>query len=203
MKNIIILFLISFSIPILTIFLIPPLRKFLIEGFKASFGTASIVVIFVTLLSTLPLAPIVRASLVQITTEENVEIIEDEKEIVSLNLNQGINGNLNGNFTLGMGSVSGKVGTESYFYFYTKIENRYKLEKVNAETVLLEETNNVNPKIVYRQYNEIKVTTHTPNKLGEFLGLSITNYKYNNKEKSETILYIPVGSIIENYNPNL
>lgn len=203
MKNIIIMFLISFSIPILIVFLIPPLRKFIIEGFKASFGTTSMVVIFVSLFLAIPLSLIVRENLFQITTEENVEIIENEKEIVSLNFKQGISGELNGNFTLGMGSVNGEIGTESYFYFYTKIENRYKLEKVNAETVLLEETNNINPKIVYRQYNEIKVTTHTPNKLGEFLGLSITNYKRINKEKSETILYIPVGSIIENYNPNL
>lgn len=203
MKNIIIMFLISFSIPILIVFLIPPLRKFIIEGFKASFGTTSMVVIFASLFLAIPLSLIVRENLFQITTEENVEIIENEKEIVSLNFKQGISGELNGNFTLGMGSVNGEIGTESYFYFYTKIENRYKLEKVNAETVLLEETNNINPKIVYRQYNEIKVTTHTPNKLGEFLGLSITNYKRINKEKSETILYIPVGSIIENYNPNL
>lgn len=103
-----------------------------------------------------------------------------------------------------MGGVSGNVGTESYFYFYTKENNRYKLEKINTDIVLIEETNEVNPKIVYREYNDMVVANQIPTKLGEKLGLKEDKFEVTTSDKkSETILYIPVGSIVENYNPNV
>ena len=51
---------------------------------------------------------------------QRVNVIETEKEIVSLNFKQEINGSIDGNFILGIGSVDGNINNESYFYFYTK-----------------------------------------------------------------------------------
>ena len=103
-----------------------------------------------------------------------------------------------------------------YFYFYTKENNRYKLEKIEREKVELEETNEVNPKIVYRKFEDVEDIIKTPTQIGELLGLkfeketinldTISNRFmgfYKGSRKSETVLYIPVGSIVENFNPNV
>jgi len=147
---------------------------------------------------------------------QRVNVIETEKEIVSLNFKQEINGSIDGNFILGIGSVDGNINNESYFYFYTKENNRYKLEKIEREKVELEETNEVNPKIVYRKFEDVEDIIKTPTQIGELLGLkfeketinldTISNRFmgfYKGSRKSETVLYIPVGSIVENFNPNV
>ncbi|WP_302640410.1 hypothetical protein [uncultured Clostridium sp.] len=201
--------LISLSITILIIsifFIIPKSRKVLIKAFKEelvamAMGTCAFILGGLILIS-----PIIRDSLIQVTQEEKLNVIvnESEKEIASLKWKQGINGDIKGSFVLGMGGVSGNVGTESYFYFYTKENNRYKLEKINTDIVLIEETNEVNPKIVYREYNDMVVANQIPTKLGEKLGLKEDKFEVTTSDKkSETILYIPVGSIVENYNPNV
>lgn len=202
------IFLISFFITILIIsifFIIPKSRKVLIKAFKEesvamAMGTCSFILGGLILI-----IPIIKDNLIQVTQEEKLNVIvnESEKEIASLNLKQEINGDIKGSFVLGMGGVNGNVGTESYFYFYTKENNRYKLEKINADIVAIEETNEVTPKIVYREYNDMIVTNQIPTKLGEKLRLKEDKLETTYDKKSETILYIPIGSIVENYNPNI
>lgn len=56
----------------------------------------------------------------------------------------------------------------------------------------------------YREYNDMVVANQIPTKLGEKLGLKEDKFEVTTSDKkSETILYIPVGSIVENYNPNV
>lgn len=206
MNNNIIIISISLCITILIVaifFIIPKSRRVLIKAFKEEFIVMSLSIIMCILLGLLVFTNISRIVLMDTKQEEKVNIIENEKEIVSLNLNQGISGAMNGSFILGIGSINGNVDTETYFYFYTKEDNKYKLEKINTEIALIEETDEVNPKIVYREYNNVVVVTQIPTKLGEKLGLNIEEFEYTNTKNNETILYIPSGSIVENYNPNL
>lgn len=133
---------------------------------------------------------------------EKREVIEETaKEIVSLNYNKEINGG----FTLGFSGIgNGNLNTDNYYYFYSKDNNRYKLEKINVEDVFIEETDEA-PKIVYRKLKEVADKIKTPTKFGDFLGLT---YKKDEAKwiifsEKEIILYIPTGSIIENFNPNV
>lgn len=198
------------------IFIIPKLRKALIEVFKEDFRF--VILFFINIIAICSISYII---IMGISLKEEkiqrVNVIETEKEIVSLNFKQEINGSIDGNFILGIGSIDGDINTESYFYFYTKENNRYKLEKIAREKVELEETNEVNPKIVYRKFEDVQDIIKTPTKIGKLLGLKLEkeeNIKldtlsnrfmglYKGSIKSETVLYIPVGSIVENFNPNV
>lgn len=78
---------------------------------------------------------------------------------------------VNGHFILGCGNVD----TDSYYYFYIKsVYDTYKLEKLHSNNVLIKESNET-PKIL--------------------------QVKEANSEKVFTIIYVPVGTIVEsNYN---
>lgn len=197
------------------IFIIPKSRKYLIKTFKEDFA---FMILFLTSIMAISLVNYIILTELSLKEEktQRVNVIETEKEIVSLNFKQEINGSIDGNFILGIGSVDGNINNESYFYFYTKENNRYKLEKIEREKVELEETNEVNPKIVYRKFEDVEDIIKTPTQIGELLGLkfeketinldTISNRFmgfYKGSRKSETVLYIPVGSIVENFNPNV
>ncbi|MCR1950417.1 hypothetical protein NSA50_04970 [Clostridium sp. DSM 100503] len=147
--------------------------------------------------------------------ESNIKenVIETEKEIVNLNIKSNVNGEINGSFFIGTGGVGGSINDEEYYYFYTKTDNRYKLEKVLAKDVELIEYDGI-PKIVYKETKLIKERKRTNGVVSDFLKLYFNKeweenlslfdlMKYEDSEKEETIIYIPKDSIFTNFNPNL
>ena len=145
------------------------------------------------------------------TIKEN--ITENEKEIVNLNIKTNVNGEINGSFFIGTGSVRGSIDEEGYYYFYTKTDNRDKLEKVLAKDVELIEYDGV-PKIVHREIKLTKLKKRTNGDLSNFLKLdfnkeweenllSFDEIKYGSSKQEETIIYITKDSIFTNFNPNL
>lgn len=145
------------------------------------------------------------------TIKEN--IIETEKEIVNLNIKTNVNGEINGSFFIGTGGVGGSINDEEYYYFYTKTDDRYKLEKVLAKDVELIEYDGI-PKIVHKEIKLTKLKKRTNGALSNFLKLdfnkeweenfsSFDENKYGSSKQEETIIYIPKDSIFTNFNPNL
>jgi hypothetical protein len=82
----------------------------------------------------------------------------------------------------------------SFFTYSIKYEKREVIEETD-ET----------PKIVYRELKEVADKIKTPTKFGDFLGLTYKKdeAKWIISSEKEIILYIPIGSIIENFNPNV
>lgn len=128
-------------------------------------------------------------------------IKENVTEIASVTLNSDSSSSLNGSFVLGSGTIKGESEVENYFYFYTKDENgRYKLDKINASTVLIDEDNEKGPNIVvYETYNEV-ITQ--PTKFGKLLGFKEETNEHLDDSETETVMYLPEESIIKDYNPN-
>lgn len=133
--------------------------------------------------------------------ERNPNVKNTITDIASINLNSNTSGSLKGSFILGSGFISGESNIENYFYFYVKDEDgRYKLDKLNAEDVLLEETDKVNPSVlVSNTYNVIETV---PTKFGRLLGFRNESREYLDESLNKTIIRIPVGSIVQEYNPN-
>ncbi len=143
--------------------------------------------------------------------KENV--IETQKEIVNLNIKSNVNGEINGSFFIGTGGVGDSINDEEYYYFYTKTDNRYKLEKVLAKDVELIEYDGI-PKIVHKETKLIKDRKRTNGVITDFLKLDFNKeweenlslfdmIEYGDSEKEETVIYIPKDSIFTNFNPNL
>jgi len=99
--------------------------------------------------------------------------IEDETKIYSLNMAN----NLQGSFFLGIGNFGNSV----YYYFYKEEGNGIILDKLNAEYVILIETNDRYPSYVEYSCNCV-----------------LKNCEGNNKRT----LYIPIGTVKTNYNIN-
>lgn len=147
--------------------------------------------------------------------ESNIKenVIETEKEIVNLNIKSNVNGEIDGSFFIGTGGVGGSINDEEYYYFYTKTDNRYKLEKVLAKDVELIEYDGI-PKIVHKETKLIKDRKRTNGVITDFLKLDFNKeweenlslfdmIEYGDSEKEETVIYIPKDSIFTNFNPNL
>lgn len=127
---------------------------------------------------------------------------ENVAKIASLNLNRDPSSSVGGSFILGTGSVNVDTSTEIYFYYYTQDENgRYKLDKINAGTVLIDESNEVEPCI--KTTSTYNVSKADISKLGEFLGFKEETKEYLVEDSVERVIYIPEGSVIQSYNPNL
>lgn len=140
-------------------------------------------------------------------------VIENEKEIVNLNIKSNVNGELNGSFFIGTGGIGGNISDEEYYYFYTKKDNKYKLEKVLAKDIELIEYDGI-PKIVHKEIKLTKEKKRTNGFICDLLKLNFnkeweTNLslfdelEYGWAEKEETIIYIPKNSIFTNFNPNI
>lgn len=109
-----------------------------------------------------------------------------------------------GNFFLGTGNISG----ESYYYFYVKDNNKYRLNKVKAEeTDIVEDSN---PRV--EKKTTVKMNKNTPGGLERFLGVSVTDTNWAEEPISlfseqtvveEYTLYIPKGSIKEEFSADL
>lgn len=133
---------------------------------------------------------------VGVSSEENVV------KIVSVNLNSESSVSGGGSFILGTGSVSIEGRVDNYFYYYVKDENnRFKLSKINAESVLIEENNEVEPSIVTTENYDVYSTT--PTWFGELLGFEYEEQKYLVDGSTEIVMYIPEGSVMQEYNPNM
>lgn len=121
--------------------LINAIRKYMLSIFEYLFYSYFIYLIIGFIVA--------NANLFSKSYEDRIISNETEKEIVSLNLTQSTEGYINGGFILGYGYVDGRSTMESYYYFYTKENDLYKLEKVNAEGTLIKETDEEEPKIIY------------------------------------------------------
>lgn len=102
------------------------------------------------------------------TIKENVT--EIQKEIVSLNIKSNINGETDSFFFIGTGIVAGSINDEEYYYFYSKTDNRYRMEKVLAKDVVLIEYDGV-PKVVYEEIKLSKVMKRKNGVISDFLKL--------------------------------
>lgn len=155
-----------------------------------------VTVLFVTLT--------VKLNVNRVNTINSNVVEETEKEIVSLNIKNNINGEAKG-FFVGIGGVNGNISEEEYYYFYTKNNNRYKLEKVSADNVELIEDEGT-PKIVYKKVNETKSVKVTTGNFSKFLGFNFDDeyeLNYGAVEKEEILIYIPPNSILSNFDVNL
>lgn len=127
---------------------------------------------------------------------------ENVAKIASLNLNRDPSSSVGGSFILGTGSANVDTRTEVYFYYYTQDENgRYKLDKINAGTVLIDESNEVESCI--KTTSTYNVSKADISKLGEFLGFKEETKEYLVEDSVERVIYIPEGSVIQSYNPSL
>lgn len=157
-----------------------------------------LVIFFISLFITLPL--ITKVAL-ETTTSTETESYAIERNICTLSLNnessQAQNEN-NNSFSLGIDTST----TESYFYFFTEENSGYKLNKVNADTVYIKETNDIDPKIIINKEQKVSAVVSNPTDIGKSLNLKQEKEETIISEKTETTIYIPVGSIIKSYNPN-
>lgn len=131
-------------------------------------------------------------------------ISETEKEIVSLNIKSSVNGDINGSFFVGIGGISGDIDDEEYYYFYTKTDNKYKLEKALAKDIELIEYDGT-PKIVHKEIKTSEIGNSSNGALANFLKLDFNDewvMGFPQKSK-ETTIYIPKNSIITGFNPNI
>lgn len=130
------------------------------------------------------------------------KVVESSVSITSVNLNSDPSISGSGSFILGSGSISIDSSIENYFYYYVKDENnRYRLDKINAETVLLEESNEREPSIV--TFDTYEVVATIPTTFGKILGFKEESNEHLNSYLTETVMYIPEGSIVKDYNPNM
>lgn len=124
-----------------------------------------------------------------------------EKEIFSFSLNNEPTTNTNNitkSFSLGITNSD----TESYYCFFIKENNKYKLKKENAKTTYIEKTNNITPKILYDEKKEFLIVTYNPTKIGEKLGLKKEKRENITSKNIEKTIYIPEESVIQNCNSN-
>jgi hypothetical protein len=90
-----------------------------------------------------------------------------------------------GNFTLGCGTIDGV----SYYFFYQKLNNGgYKQGKVKADVATIFETNSKLPRIQYYKY--------------EFVNKELDKWMFPPQNEKVNI-YVPVGSVKQNYTFNL
>lgn len=127
-------------------------------------------------------------------TYTDIENTQTEKEIFSLDLNNEPN-----SFLLGVISLD----SDFYFYFLVQEKNQYKLEKLNSESVYLEEITDGTPRVVYSEESKSLVTNYNPTKIGKLLGIKQEQYKNETTKTLKNTIYIPKGSIIKEHNPNL
>lgn len=123
--------------------------------------------------------------------EKTVEKTEDYP-LVSLSLTT----ETQGDFFLGTGTVQGKA----YYYFYLKNGNKYRLNKIPAEDTDLEESNNP----IYEKKYSMPMVKNIPGKFNKLLGLNDAESDWHDvsdiyRENPKHILYIPKGSIKQNF----
>lgn len=118
--------------------------------------------------------------------EVNKDVIKEELiyEIYSLKDSK----NVEGHFFLGCGYI----GTEEYYYFYIKTERGLALEKIKANDVYIQETDEESPKLIY-QYHE-----NTYLLFNEFLKKFGTNPYTKDK-----VLKVPSGTVTKEYTIDL
>lgn len=152
---------------------------------------------------------------VEIKEPSNDKEIISSKEIYSLDLSK----SNEGSFYLGSGNISEDM---KYYYYIKNDDGTYKLENEKAKNVNIHLIgDNENPKIVYESKAETKIKKTMPeifnklsiNKLfgadGEWKrqGRSIFYYilpgTTSDNEKVSITIYIPEGSIKNNYDPNI
>lgn len=199
------------SIPftlVISIFMIKEPDKKTIEIIKKECGLWLGLVLFINFILSAVLTIIIFTSaLIDCPQEIHIKsevISETEKEIVNLNIKSSVNGDINGNFFVGIGGLSGNIADEEYYYFYTKTDNKYKLEKVLAKDVELIEYDGT-PKIVYKEIKTYEVGNMSNGALANFLKLDFTDewVKGFPERSEETTIYIPKNSIITGFNPNI
>lgn len=118
------------------------------------------------------------------------------------------NSNVSGHFFLG----SGSVGQEEYYVYYTETPRGYKQEKVRADSVYIKYiSDNEYPHIEYFSKVNQEILTKKPNNAW-FSIVFYLGYKNidvgcviseGSPQYSHTIIYIPEGSIQENYTIDL
>lgn len=80
--------------------------------------------------------------------QEDANLTEDiAYEIYSINDNI----NVNGRFVLGTGYIESK----NYYYFYINTDKGLKAEKIEANNVYIQETDEVSPRIIYQYHKYI------------------------------------------------
>ncbi len=138
-------------------------------------------------------------------------IVHKEKMYSIKNSNE-INGTVNGNFVLGIGSVNGNIKTENYYYFFLEQSNPigYKgfiKHKVPASKTLLVEKDTI-PTYIENKVLQIQTKTYLFD-LFEKPQIEEKKYSYSSieakfkgikipeAEKYEYILIIPKGTVTE------
>lgn len=110
----------------------------------------------------------------------------------------GLHNNVSGQFSLGCGSVESKP----VYYYYRKKNGGYVLDRVNAEQCTIVETNSKKPSLKHVKYKKV-------GEAGWYKRAVFGNNEDfwrpcdDNERTVEYIIYIPVGSIMQNYNINL
>lgn len=203
-KLIIISIIGTIIIPIILLLVIKPTRDEIMSSFEElplvllEFLLYLIITFFISMVFTYP---VLKLTSLKKNTYVETKKYNSEKNIKSLYLNnepktqQDINEEL---FSLGMSVLN----TDSYFYFFVEENNKYKLEKVSASYTYVQETDDIDPKITIYEEKEVSITEVNPTVLGKILGLKQEIKEEIISVNTENNIYIPVGSIVEKYNPN-
>lgn len=144
------------------------------------YGVMSFVIFVITpLLSTFVIAPLVQSS-------QEKEFVESERTaIYSLDTNAGVYGS----FVFGTGHIE----TEMYYFYYTKGEFGYKIDKTKAKDIEIVERDDVEPIGYIVKYEEKFVN---PN-----IWFSLSGKVLFPKQK--TVIYVPKYTVKIVYNVNV
>lgn len=204
----IITMVVTIIVPPILLFIIPSSRRFIVDEFFLDLTSFLCGIMFGFLyiliaigISIIVVFPTLKAISLKTHTYTDTKKHHSEKNIRSLYLNSEpklYQETINESFSLGVTVVN----TDSYFYFFAEENGRYKLDKVNANETYIEETDVVEPKVISDEEKEVFISETNPTNIGKFLGLEQEITERVISEKTESIIYIPVGSIIENYSPN-
>lgn len=176
-----------------------PVRKFTFYLFNSMIGGIQFLLVYH--IGVLSVSLLLRTFAIHY---ESVDCVV-KKEIIniaSFDISQDYNSSVSDLFVLGSGSISTDNSVQDYYYYYKKEDNgRLKLDKIDSNSVSLELNDDVTPSIVTNKV--YGVTNHVPTKLGELLGFKNISEEDINESKTDIVMYIPKGSVIKPYDPNL
>lgn len=198
-------FIATIFIPLILLFVIKPTREAILDEFEygVAFPFAALLYLIIAFFAFIIITfPVLKS--ISLNTSERTEIktTHSETNIKSLYLNneaEQILDKSNKPFSLGISMTN----TTSYFYYFSEEDGRYRLDKACADETYIEETNDINPKIISDTETEVLITEFNVTSIGKILGLEKEVTEKIVTQKTENTIYIPVGSLIENYNPAL
>ena len=133
----------------------------------------------------------------------NKEIITFEEtytntyDVIALNDNFGLSGEMSGSFFLGIGSVHGEINVKPTYFFYTETNNKLKLHKEDPNDINIILTNDT----ISKYHVKIK---HTIREIdGYWKHLVFHNKRTEHWTTIDKTIIVPRGAVKQNLNLDL